>query len=302
MTDFTREILEKWQVRKTAAQKTAFIERMQREFPALQVEGNRGCRNLVIGDVDSAQLVLTAHYDTCARMPLPNVVLPQSALLSLLYGFVLVIPILVLAVLSGFGVNLLALVLGMDESSALMIGNLAYLAMLFLLVALIYVGPANPHTVNDNTSGVITLIELLSTLTEEQRQKVAFVFFDKEELGLVGSTQFRKQHREAAMTMRLINFDCVSDGDTIALICARAVPEEEKDRLQAAFAAPEGKRVLVARRMFYPSDQRHFPLGIGVAALKGKKLLYLDRIHTKRDTVLDEANIRLLVSAIARLV
>lgn len=302
MTDFTREILEKWQVRKTAAQKTAFIERLQREFPALQVEESRGCRNLVIGDVDSAQLVLTAHYDTCARMPLPNVVVPQSVLLSLLYGFVLVIPILVLAVLSGFGVNLLALVLGMDESSALMIGNLAYLAMLFLLVALIYVGPANPHTVNDNTSGVITLIELLSTLTEEQRQKVAFVFFDKEELGLVGSTQFRKLHRDTVRTMRLINFDCVSDGDTIALICARAVPEEEKDRLQAAFAAPEGKRILVTRRMFYPSDQRHFPLGIGVAALKGKKLLYLDRIHTKRDTVLDEANIRLLVSAIARLV
>ena len=302
MTDFTREILEKWQMRKTAAQKTAFIERMQREYPELQVEGDRGCRNLVIGDVDSAELVLTAHYDTCARMPLPNVVVPQSALLSLLYGFVIVIPMLLLAVLSGFGINLLTLALGMDESSALMIGNLAYLGVLFLLLALIYVGPANPHTVNDNTSGVITLIELLSTLTEEQRQKVAFVFFDKEELGLVGSTQFRKLHRDTARTMRLINFDCVSDGDTIAVICARAVPEEEKERLQAAFEATDGKRVLVTRRMFYPSDHRHFPLGVGVAALKGKNLLYLDRIHTKRDTVLDEANIRLLLSAIARLV
>ena len=51
----------------------------------------------------------------------------------------------------------------------------------------------------------------------------------------------------------------------------------------------------------YPSDQGNFPTSVGVVALKrGWMGLYLDRIHTPRDTVMKEENIRYLVDGAVR--
>lgn len=57
-------------------------------------------------------------------------------------------------------------------------------------------------------------------------------------------------------------------------------------------------------RCFYPSDQQHFPVSVGVAALKKAPVLgyYMDRIHTPRDTVFDERNIELLRDGAVKLV
>ena len=54
---------------------------------------------------------------------------------------------------------------------------------------------------------------------------------------------------------------------------------------------------------FYPSDQAAFAHGVGVCALKKSKIFgwYMDRIHTRRDTVLDEGNIDLLRAGAVRL-
>ena len=51
-------------------------------------------------------------------------------------------------------------------------------------------------------------------------------------------------------------------------------------------------------KWLYPSDQMLFPRGTAFAALKGKKLLYLNRIHTPRDMVLEERNISCLAEII----
>jgi hypothetical protein len=55
--------------------------------------------------------------------------------------------------------------------------------------------------------------------------------------------------------------------------------------------------------VFYPSDQANFRHGVGVAALKRTRrgLLYMDRIHTKGDTVYEEKNIRFLTEGAIRL-
>ncbi len=45
-----------------------------------------------------------------------------------------------------------------------------------------------------------------------------------------------------------------------------------------------------------------FPRGTAFAALKGKKLLYLNRIHTPRDTVLEERNLLCLAEIIRQAV
>ena len=54
---------------------------------------------------------------------------------------------------------------------------------------------------------------------------------------------------------------------------------------------------------FYPSDQAKFRRGVGVCALKKSPVCgyYMDKIHTRRDTVLDEENVALLCSGTVRL-
>ena len=51
------------------------------------------------------------------------------------------------------------------------------------------------------------------------------------------------------------------------------------------------------KKIYYPSDQAGFPMAIAVAALKYKKPFgyYMDRIHTVKDTVMDEGNIEYLL-------
>ena len=158
-------------------------------------------------------------------------------------------------------------------------------------------GPANKHTANDNTSGVITLCEIYSKLTEEQKQKVAIVFFDFEELGLIGSSLFKKEYKKAMEKKLLVNFDCVSDGDNILLAVSKSAQKEYMDKIDTAFAA-EDKNIMVEKgeKVFYPSDQKHFKNNVAVAALKHKKIIgyYMDRIHTPKDTVFYERNIELL--------
>ena len=75
--------------------------------------------------------------------------------------------------------------------------------------------------------------------------------------------------------------------------------------LREAYVGTEDKTVEVVEGFgFYPSDQAAFTYGVGVCALKKSKLFgwYMDRIHTKRDTVLDEKNIDLLRDGTVRLV
>ena len=293
MTSISKEILEKYQVRKTKKQKTAFIEFMRAHFPniRIQTDGLSYNRNIVIGNPDTAKVVFGAHYDTQAVMPIPNFIMPKSLTVSILYAFVLIIPMFILAGAVGKAADLIFNDPGMVSYFTL----LTYWALLFLMIF----GPANKHTVNDNTSGVITLIELMSAMTEEERAQSCFVFFDNEEKGLFGSSAFNKEYKETMKNKFLINFDCVSDGDYLMLIPDKKSFPEQEENLKAAFAEVTDKTVLIesAKFVYYPSDQKNFKKNIGVAAFKKSKLgLYMDKIHTPKDTVMDERNIETLVS------
>ena len=291
MTSISKEILENYQVRKTRKQKNAFIEFLRAHYPDLKIEtdGLSYSQNIVIGNPDTAKTVFSAHYDTQAVMPIPNFIMPKSVPVSVLYAFVLIIPMIIIASVVG-GV---AGYIFDDSSATALFSLLTYWAILFLMIF----GPANKHTVNDNTSGVITLVELMDSMTEEERAQSCFVFFDNEEKGLFGSSTFAKEHKETMKEKLLINFDCVSDGDYLMLIPDKKHFSEHEEKLKAAFGEVTEKTVLIesSKGVYYPSDQKNFKNSIGVAAFKKSKLgLYMDRIHTPRDTVMDERNIEML--------
>lgn len=298
MTGLSREIFDKWQIRRSKAQKTAFIELIQSRIPGAKIEQKGISRNIVIGDVDSAKVLLTAHYDTCAVMPIPNFLTPKNIPVYILYNLFIVAVLLAVAV--GVG----AVVEHFTDSF-----DIAYfvgLALYFLLLGLMMMGPANKHTANDNTSGVITLLEIYDAMTEEERAKVCFVLFDNEESGLLGSSAFYKMHKSEMQDKLLVNFDCVSDGDHMMLVIKKKAEEAYGQALRSSFL-PEGKkRVLFekASTTLYPSDQRHFPLGVAVSCFNRAPVIgyYMDKIHTPKDTVFDERNITMLKNCVLRFV
>ena len=81
MTETTNIILREYQVRKNKKQKTAFIGFVEdfcnRIGYSCAVEKSIMNRNIVIGSPDSAKIVVTAHYDTCAVLPFPNFITPK---------------------------------------------------------------------------------------------------------------------------------------------------------------------------------------------------------------------------------
>ena len=209
MTLLSEKILADWQVRKTKKQKTAFIEFMQSQIPGLRVEqgGFGNNRNLVLGDVKTAKVIVGAHYDTCARLPFPNFMPPKNIPLYLGYSLLICIPF-------GIFAGLLNFLLSFVIHDFLILYWATFLPAMALMFYLFMGGKPNPHTANDNTSGVITLCELIAAMSEEQKAQTAFVFFDNEENGLLGSSFFRKLHKKDGLGKKLmLNFDCVSDGE-----------------------------------------------------------------------------------------
>ena len=90
MHEDSRFLLEHYMVRKSRKQKTAFLSWLtpvleQAGYSVTVQKGGMRCRNLIAGDPERAKLVLTAHYDTCAVMPIPNFITPGNILIYLLY-------------------------------------------------------------------------------------------------------------------------------------------------------------------------------------------------------------------------
>lgn len=300
MTDSTKLVFANHEIRKSRQQKTYFIEWVSeyakaKGYDVKTEKGSFRSRNIIIGDPDSAKVIFTAHYDTCAAMPLPNFITPKSFICYLLYQLVLTLVIIAVPVAVAALVGLI------NEALVSLTAILGIYLVLFLLMF----GPANKHSANDNTSGVTAVLDLLSVLPEEKRTDVAFVLFDLEEAGLIGSSSFAKKHRKNIRNTLLINFDCVSDGENILFALNRKA-KAYKEKIEEAYVSDGKYSVDVAcKGVFYPSDQMNVPMGVGVAALKKSKklgVLYMDRIHTKKDTVYNEENIAFLVRGSLKLI
>lgn len=298
MTECSETILKCYQVRKTRKQKTAFIEFMKQQFPDHQITVESGgltrSRNLVVGDIESAKFILAAHYDTQPVLPFPNFLTPKNMPIYLLYTLCIFLFFFIITLF----VMLAAKVLFQSTPLA---SALARITLGLLLIGMLF-GPANKHTANDNTSGIITLIEAMHD--PQIASHAAFVFFDQEELGLFGSAYFAKKHKETMKNKLLINFDCVSDGDHLMFIFSRQA-QHYKNQFQEAFVSTQHKHAIHtdASNTLYPSDQMNFKQSVGVAAFNKHKWIgyYMDKIHTPKDTVFDRDNIDYLVAGIKKL-
>ena len=67
----------------------------------------------------------------------------------------------------------------------------------------------------DNAASTVILVRLAETLSKARlRTQIRIVFFDMEELGLLGSAQFAQAHRDRP-TRAMVNLDVNASGDTV---------------------------------------------------------------------------------------
>ena len=299
------DILQNFPIRKTKKQKSAFRASVADYVRSLgyqvkEEKGSMGARNLVIGDPEQAKFLVTAHYDTPARMFFPNFITPLNFVAYLAYQILIVVGFFLVA----WAVGAVVLQLAQNADLAYFAGYAAYWGILVLLLA----GPANRNNANDNTSGVVTLLEILRSLPEAHRNKVCFVLFDLEEAGLIGSASHRKAHKKASENQIVLNLDCVGDGDYLMMFPNKKIKADEGkmaalDRICGQFGE---KNLQLHKKGFSvcPSDHKNFPNGVGIMAFKHSKLLgiYCDKIHTNRDVNLELKNVNILRAALTTLI
>ena len=292
MTELSRKITGEYLVRKTGRQKKAFREMLVRGLAGMGIEAKEekykdlfGSVNVIAGDIEKAEIIFGAHYDTCPRMIFPNFITPKNSPVYYAYQMAIVFALLLISLIPAVPVGLRT-----TGREAYLVWYFTYLALFVLMMK----GPANPTTMNDNTSGVVTLIELMAAMPEEVRSRCAFVFFDNEELGLMGSGAFKAKHKKQAKETPMVNLDCVGDGEYFLLAASKAFRADDKlmSAVKAAFGEGEEMLYSEAEKTVYPSDQKKFEKSMAMAALhKGPKVgYYMNRIHTPKDTVLKEEN------------
>jgi len=297
------ELLERYQVRKSRSEKDAFITYVQNkceelDYPCnVEILGTFKSRNIVVGNLNTAKTIFTAHYDTQAVMPFPNFITPLNIPVFVLYNIVLAFAMFFIAFVTTLIFTLV--------TNSTIIGQLANLVVLLLLFWQMMFGVSNKHTANDNTSGCAALLAIMEDLPSDFKNSAAFVFFDHEEVGLLGSAAFSKKYNNILQSKLLVNMDCISDGENLLFVSKKDshnTPLEnaltnalrkhtELSDMNFIYAAP-GKAL-------YPSDQANFKNACALAALNKNKFVgyYLARIHTPKDVIFEERNLECITAA-----
>ena len=282
---FAQHLFQAHETRMWRSEKTAFLQHCVAGFREMGygeaeitlredklIPGLRS-RNLLVGRPD-AELLITAHYDTPGRTgwqkslsPIGGDKFAEAALVSVLLG---------LAVAQRAAKN-------RKFDLAMQLLNAALVVSIFT---------KNPHNHNDNTSGVLGVMRLAELVADqpELREKCAFVLFDHEEAGLIGSRAFAKWRRRNCPGKTdglVINFDCVGVGDVLTVMT-----KKRKHEMGRAVAAQLGAQNVKGSN----SDHRPFKNGVSLLYQKRSLLgpLYVPNLHSKRDQVCDLAQLERL--------
>lgn len=292
---------EKYPIRKTGEEKKKFREYIVSSLAEkginarVETTENKKNENVVVGSPETAKAVFTAHYDTPATSIVPNLMLPRNVILLYLFHFLPIIAILTIALIPALLIS--------EKTKIDALYPAIFLVIYFGLFYILYFAFKNKNNYNDNTSGVATLLEIIDKLPSEKRDDFAFIFFDNEEKGKLGSKAYFKDHKDFMLDKLVINFDCVGNGDNILFVAMKsALTCEAYKILKESFKANESYSVshFPARSTAGNSDHKSFPNGVCCMACSKTRngILYTARIHTKRDTKVKNQNIDFLAEGV----
>ena len=181
-----------------------------------------------------------------------------------------------------------------------LVGWLVYMVLVFGML----MGPANKNNVNDNTSGVAAILETMARIPEDARAKAAFILFDNEEKGLLGSKAYAKAHPAVKESGFIVNLDCVGDGEHVLLLAGKKAREAAPyAALTAGMEAQSGRELHIfpLEKSVYNSDQKNFQVSCAMCACRvGKHIgYYCDKIHTSKDTVCEQVNLDFIAGGLS---
>lgn len=248
-------------------------------------------RNVIIGNPNTADYLITAHYDTCRMLPLKSGLYPCSRVGILAFILwrlilILIIPSILSAITLYFGIIWVEI----SVFSAALLAEIG--AMVLFRI--------NPFAMFRGDSGILTLLNLAEGLQRLHRKKVCFVLFDGKQTGFIGSYSYRKLHPDGFKRQICLDFNDVSAGDQIYLFPGkgmRADPDMKK-KLKALSGYYGKKLMYCPSRGFCVSDYLLFPYGVGIcSADKRIRNLFLKR-NRRKNAPKDQTNVNLLHAAI----
>ncbi|MBN2279538.1 MAG: M28 family peptidase [Candidatus Marinimicrobia bacterium] len=178
-----------------------------------------------------------------------------------------------------------------------------YISFLSLLIP-------NPVNQNDNTSGVATLLDIAEKISgnPDLKSKIKFIFFDNEELGLLGSFMQRKKWKKENFFLtdkKIITVDCVAHGEVPVIVYHKNA--ELAHQLSNTFFSQNIKSK-VLRLPFYPiSDNYPFSeTGAVNISMMNRTVVpggyYIKNVHNPRDNQVDFNIINLISNTLIRFI
>lgn len=303
MKDYLNIVNKKYPIRRKEEEKALFRryiidEVLQYGYKANVEKLEDKHNNILIGNVDEAKVVFTAHYDTPAASLFPNLMMPRRPIFVFIYQMAYA---LLFAVISLFVAFLLGYYLDFSPNITILFYLLLYFGLFFFCTCTF----SNKNNKNDNTSGVATILSLIEKNTNNKN--IAFILFDNEEKGLLGSKAFVKVHSNNFKDKLVINLDCVGYGENVIFVVKDSAKELSEYKTLEKMIISNGKYNV----HFYPkkgsvgnSDYKSFTCGIGVMTCKKSPVLgfYTPRIHTKFDTIANNENIEFISNGLTKFI
>lgn len=264
MQKLFEEINSKYKIRFYKGQKERFRSFMISKFKDLGYEKIKvdQFKNIIVGDINNAKQIYTAHYDT----PMLSFYITP---LAFIFGQFLgqVVSILILVALIFISIPLFFI---------------TYIVMMGLMAL------PNPNNANDNTSGVLSVYELAKRLKD--KEDVAFILFNNEEWGLLGSQLLNKTYKAnhpKPLDAVIFNIDCIGLGNRLLILYKGDITKN----LDISNYNSHGFKKVTFKKgsMLYGSDYLSFNNSLMFTVSKKSLILgeHLPHIHMPYDKKLD---------------
>ncbi|MCI8556162.1 MAG: hypothetical protein HFI19_00040 [Lachnospiraceae bacterium] len=223
--------------RYTARQKNRFINYLMQQLDRLGYEtcldvkrGGTGriCKNLYVGDLKRAGVVVTVPYDTPSHFLFPGYIyrpLDNKRTLhsEMLYQALQSAAAVCILILYYFFIFQRCLENGKTGSLVWGILGLVLLAVGTYRIA---AGTANPYNFDRNTGGIAILLEVMRSMGK--RKQIAYAFLDQACCSKEGYVQLLKELGKRAETTHVLILECVSAGERLHFITGNQEVEEQE--------------------------------------------------------------------------
>ena len=259
-----------------------------------KIESGILAKNIVIGNPETAEYIITAHYDTPPR-------LPKFFVKHMLFHSLISLPLMFL------GFNFLLSQIFLFFNLPMKFINVVFPLINYLICgglvgyALGLLGNANKKNYNDNSSGILGLLNLMEKYkSDELKNKICFVLTDNEEKGLLGALYYSRKHKKALKAQTIINLDCIGNGDQFNLYyCGKNESEilkgiKESKQEKYKFKSIKSGTLSMSDHIAFRKYNHVCLLSV---EQKNNKSLY-SQIHSINDNNINENNIDFVVSTL----